>query len=102
MRADRSKDFILWFSEIGLEDVPTVGGKTASLGEMYRKLHDSGISIPNGFAITAYAYRYFLTYAGFLVECGIDSASLIPDTVIKTRMDIHTEEKELGILMEND
>ncbi|MGD8984454.1 MAG: phosphoenolpyruvate synthase [Desulfobacteraceae bacterium] len=61
---DRSKNFVLWFNEIGIDDVPMVGGKGASLGEMYRKLHDKGISIPNGFAITAYAYRYFLRYAG--------------------------------------
>lgn len=61
---DRSKNFILWFNEIGIDDVPMVGGKCASLGEMYRKLHDKGISVPNGFAITAYGYRYFLKYAG--------------------------------------
>lgn len=64
MAADKSKNFVLWFSEIGIQDVPMVGGKNASLGEMYRKLHDKGINIPNGFAITAYAYRYFLKYAG--------------------------------------
>jgi pyruvate,water dikinase len=62
--ADMSKNFILWFNQIGIDDVPMVGGKCASLGEMYRRLHDKGINIPNGFAITAYAYRYFLTYAG--------------------------------------
>jgi len=64
MVADNSKKFILWFEEIGIEDVPLVGGKNASLGEMYQKLHSKGINIPNGFAITAYAYRYFLKYAG--------------------------------------
>ena len=64
MASDKSKNFILWFNEIGIEDVPMVGGKNASLGEMYRKLHDKGINIPNGFAITAYAYRYFIKYAG--------------------------------------
>ncbi|HDM09920.1 MAG: phosphoenolpyruvate synthase [Deltaproteobacteria bacterium] len=64
MVADNSKKFILWFEEIGIEDVPLVGGKNASLGEMYQKLHSKGIKIPNGFAITAYAYRYFLKYAG--------------------------------------
>ncbi|MBN1105022.1 MAG: phosphoenolpyruvate synthase, partial [Deltaproteobacteria bacterium] len=68
MPADRSKNLILWFSEIGIEDIPMVGGKCASLGEMYRKLHDKGINIPNGFAITAYAYRYFLKYAGIEEE----------------------------------
>ncbi|MBN2122736.1 MAG: phosphoenolpyruvate synthase [Deltaproteobacteria bacterium] len=66
--ADKSKNFILWFSEIGIEDIPMVGGKNASLGEMYRKLHDEGINIPNGFSITAYAYRYFLKYAGIEEE----------------------------------
>ncbi|RLB42342.1 MAG: phosphoenolpyruvate synthase [Deltaproteobacteria bacterium] len=64
MVADNSKKFILWFEEIGIEDVPLVGGKNASLGEMYQKLHSKGIRVPNGFAITAYAYRYFLKYAG--------------------------------------
>jgi len=64
MATDKSKRFILWFNEIGIEDIPMVGGKNASLGEMYQKLHQQGINIPNGFAITAYAYRYFLKYAG--------------------------------------
>ncbi len=64
MASENSKKFILWFDEIGIEDVPLVGGKNASLGEMYQKLHKKGIRIPNGFAITAYAYRYFLKYAG--------------------------------------
>ena len=64
MAADKSKRFILWFNEIGIEDIPMVGGKNASLGEMYQKLHQQGINIPNGFAISAYAYRYFLKYAG--------------------------------------
>ena len=68
MAVKKSKNFILWFSEIGIEDVPMVGGKTASLGEMFRYLHDKGINIPNGFAITAYAYRYFLKYAGIEEE----------------------------------
>ncbi len=52
--------YILWFSEISIEDVPVVGGKNASLGEMYRNLTKKGVAIPNGFAITADAYRYLL------------------------------------------
>ncbi|MBC8421173.1 MAG: phosphoenolpyruvate synthase [Desulfobacteraceae bacterium] len=64
MSGGNSKKFILWFSEIGIEDVPLVGGKNASLGEMYQNLHSKGIKVPNGFAISAYAYRYFLKYAG--------------------------------------
>lgn len=60
LKSDRSKSFILWFNDLGIEDVPVVGGKNASLGEMYRQLTKKGINIPNGFAVTAYAYRYFL------------------------------------------
>jgi pyruvate,water dikinase len=61
---------ILWFDEIGIEDVPLVGGKNASLGEMYQKLSSKGINVPNGFAITASAYRYFLEYAQIEEELG--------------------------------
>jgi pyruvate,water dikinase len=49
-----------WFSEIGMEDVPVVGGKNASLGEMTRELGSLGIRVPGGYAVTADAYRYFL------------------------------------------
>lgn len=60
----KSKKFILWFNEISIKDVPDVGGKNASLGEMYQKLTKKGIIIPNGFAVTAAAYRYFLQQTG--------------------------------------
>ena len=56
----KENKFILRFDEIGIEDVPYVWGKNASLGEMYRNLVPKGVNIPNGFAITAYAYRYLL------------------------------------------
>src|SRR5579862_6657267 len=56
--------FIRWFNEISIADVPLVGGKNASLGEMYRELTPRGIRVPNGFAITADAYRHFLTSGG--------------------------------------
>ncbi len=55
---------ILWFDQIGIEDVPLVGGKNASLGEMYRELTGKGVKVPNGFAVTARAYHYFLEKAG--------------------------------------
>ena len=61
---DKNKAFILWFKELGIEDVPLVGGKNASLGEMYRNLTKKGVNIPNGFAVTATAYHYFLKTAG--------------------------------------
>ncbi len=48
--------YIRWFEEIGINDVPLVGGKNASLGEMYRGLTGQGVKIPNGFAVTAEAY----------------------------------------------
>ena len=52
--------FIRWFDEISLDDIPLVGGKNASLGEMYRELAAQGVRVPNGYAITAEAYRAFL------------------------------------------
>lgn len=55
--------YIRWFNELSIEDVPLVGGKNASLGEMYRELTPQGIKIPNGFAVTAEAYRYLLDQA---------------------------------------
>ncbi|KKW41814.1 MAG: Phosphoenolpyruvate synthase [Candidatus Magasanikbacteria bacterium GW2011_GWA2_56_11] len=58
--ADRATRTVLWFNEISLPDIPLVGGKNASLGEMYSKLTAKGIAVPNGFAITAAAYRAFL------------------------------------------
>ncbi len=56
-------NYIRWFNELTIEDVPLVGGKNASLGEMYRELTPQGIQIPNGFAVTAEAYRYVLDQA---------------------------------------
>ncbi len=53
---------ILWFKEIRNSDVPLVGGKNASLGEMYSNLASKGVRVPNGFAVTAAAYRYFIRY----------------------------------------
>lgn len=55
--------FIKKFAEVGIEDVAEVGGKNASLGEMIQELAPKGINIPNGFAVTASAYRYFLENA---------------------------------------
>lgn len=57
---DRGSQFILWFSEVGREDVNLVGGKNSSLGEMFRKLSSKGVKVPNGFAITTTAYKYFI------------------------------------------
>jgi pyruvate, water dikinase len=59
----RQKSYIRWFNELTIDDIPLVGGKNASLGEMYRVLIPQGISIPNGFAVTAEGYRYMLDEA---------------------------------------
>lgn len=54
--------WVRWFRELTIEDVPLVGGKNASLGEMIRELTPKGVQIPNGYAITAEAYRDFLKF----------------------------------------
>jgi pyruvate, water dikinase len=60
----KNESYTRWFKDIRLKDVPLVGGKTASLGELYTALTGKGIKVPNGFAITAQAYREALTEAG--------------------------------------
>jgi pyruvate,water dikinase len=54
---------IRWFGELGIRDVPLVGGKNASLGELHRALVPKGVRVPDGFAVTADAYRFFLRSA---------------------------------------
>ncbi|MEK7471600.1 MAG: phosphoenolpyruvate synthase [Patescibacteria group bacterium] len=56
--------FVKWFSEVGIDDVPIVGGKNAALGEMYSNLVPLGVNIPDGFALTANAYRHFFKDTG--------------------------------------
>ena len=56
----KSYRYLKFFDELSINDIPLVGGKNASLGEMYRQLAPKGVRIPNGFAITADAYRYML------------------------------------------
>ena len=60
----KEQALILWFEEVGIADIPLVGGKNASLGEMIRQLQPKGVNVPNGFATTAYAFRYFIEKAG--------------------------------------
>jgi pyruvate,water dikinase len=60
--------YIKFFKELNIKNVPQVGGKNASLGEMYRKLASKGIRVPNGFATTSSAYNYFLKKAGVKKE----------------------------------
>ena len=73
--------YIRWFEEIRIEDVSLVGGKNASLGEMYRELTSQGVMIPNGFAVTAEAYWHVINNANTLDELkttlkGLDKTNL--------------------------
>ena len=58
--SDNDSTYVLWFSDMGIEDVPAVGGKNASLGKMIRNLSNRGVRIPDGFATTSYAFREFI------------------------------------------
>ncbi len=60
----KERSLVLWFNEVGIDDISVVGGKNASLGEMIQQLAPQGVNVPNGFATTAYAYRYFIQAAG--------------------------------------
>ncbi len=59
----KTSRWIRWFADIGNDDVASVGGKNASLGEMYSRLAPVGVRVPNGFAVTAQAYRHVMDQA---------------------------------------
>lgn len=58
----KDNEFVLFFNELHLSDVPRVGGKNASLGEMVRELSGKGVRVPDAFSITANAYRRLWKY----------------------------------------
>lgn len=58
--SNKNEKSVLWFDELKIEDIPKVGGKNASLGEMYSSLKSKKINVPYGFATTSYAYNNFL------------------------------------------
>ena len=74
---------VRWFSDIRLHDVASVGGKNASLGELYSTLSGRGVRVPNGFALTAQSYRDALSAAG-----AWDRLHELLDGVDKTRIDV--------------
>jgi len=79
--SDNKSKYIRWFEETTIDDVPLVGGKNASLGEMYRELTSKGIKIPNGFSVTAEAYWHTLEAGGILEKLkkamkGLDIANV--------------------------
>ncbi len=64
MTATTARTDILWFEDLTIDDIPRVGGKNAALGELYRALAAGGVRVPNGFAVTADAFRRFMSGAG--------------------------------------
>lgn len=77
--------YVRFFEDFGIDDVPTVGGKNASLGEMAQHLSDQGVRVPNGFAVTAGAYRYTLEKAGVLEPLHVALDDLDPNDVADLR-----------------
>jgi pyruvate,water dikinase len=74
-------NYIRRFSELGIDDVPLVGGKNASLGEMYQALTGKGVRVPNGFATTAQAFRDYLEHNDLKDRIGGALAALDVDDV---------------------
>lgn len=58
------QEFVVWYQDLGMHDVPRVGGKNASLGEMISNLANAGVQVPGGFATTAFAFNQFLEQSG--------------------------------------
>ncbi len=58
------QEYVLWYENLGMNDVERVGGKNASLGEMISNLANVGVQVPGGFATTAYAFNEFLEQSG--------------------------------------
>ncbi len=74
--------YIKFFNELTIKNVPQVGGKNASLGEMYRKLSSKGVRVPNGFATTSFAYDDFMEKTGVKKEIrrilrGLDTGDVV-------------------------
>jgi len=78
-----AQGYVRWFRDIRLEDVPQVGGKNASLGELYSVLSEQGVNVPNGFALTASAYRDALSDAK-----AWDGLRALLDTLDKRQVDV--------------
>ena len=77
--------YIKWFKEIGIKDTPEVGGKNASLGEMYNHLTPLGVNVPNGFAVTATAYKHYLDYNNLWEPIGKLFENFNPDDIDRLR-----------------
>src|ERR1700756_103627 len=74
-----TSEYVRFFEDFGIDDVPLVGGKNASLGEMFQKLSGQGVRVPHGFAITAEAYQHMLDRAGAWDALHAELDDLDPD-----------------------
>ena len=97
-------NYIRRFSELGIDDVPLVGGKNASLGEMYQALTGKGVRVPNGFATTAQAFRDYLEHNDLKDRIGGALAALKPkgdairDPQAHVAFDVDSMIKDLGYI----
>jgi len=74
--------YIKRFSELGMGDIPLVGGKNASLGEMYSALSGQGVKVPNGFATTTEAYRHYLEHNDLVAKITAALEAMDVDDVV--------------------
>jgi pyruvate, water dikinase len=81
----KTQAFVLPLQAVGIVDVPLVGGKNASLGEMLQQLSPKGIKVPDGFATTAHAYRHFIHVAGLEQPLQQLFSELVVDDVLSLR-----------------
>jgi len=88
---------ILWFDELHIEDIPLVGGKNASLGEMYSSLTKHGVKVPYGFAVTSHAYNFFIEESGIKAEI----AKTLKDLNTKNLLNLQTRGKKVRAIIMN-
>jgi pyruvate, water dikinase len=91
------QEFVKWFEDLTIGDVPSVGGKNASLGEMIRNLGQKGVRVPSGFAITAYAYKYMMENAGIDIKI----KEILKDLNTHDMTDLSTRGKKIRDLIKN-
>jgi pyruvate,water dikinase len=78
-----SANYVIWFENLRMTDVESVGGKNASLGEMISQLSEKGVRVPGGFATTADAYRAFLAHNGLSERISAALSALDVDDVVE-------------------
>lgn len=89
-----NKPYILWFDEIEMKDVPLVGGKNASLGEMRKELTKFGVNIPNGFAVTVHAYHDFLNSGIFQEWHDRKTKPNVPEKIKEILSDLNVDDMD--------